>query len=83
MSATSRRVRRLFRRRVESPPPVSGPWEPSGSEGDELANFHDFTGEEIEQIRQVVLSSGRGTHTVLDEVELVMMIESSSDSDDE
>jgi hypothetical protein len=37
---------------------VSGPWEPSGFESDELANFHDFTDEQIEQIRQVIFSSG-------------------------
>jgi hypothetical protein len=38
--------------------PVSRPRELSGSEGGGLSNFHDFTDEEIEQIRQVALHSG-------------------------
>jgi hypothetical protein len=83
MPPPSRRVRRLFQRLVESLPPVSGLWEPSGSEGDELANFHDFTDEEIEQIHHAALSSGGDPHTVLDEFEQFVRFESSSDSGDE
>jgi hypothetical protein len=83
MSTPSRRVRRLLRCLVESLPPVSGPWESSGSEGDELADFHDSTNEEIKQIRQVVLSSDGYPHTALDEIEQVVMFESSSGLDDE
>jgi hypothetical protein len=83
MSPPSRRVCHLLRRLVESLPPVSGPWQPSGSEGDAFANFHDFTDEEIEQVRQVVLSSGGDPYTAIKEVEQVVMLQSSSDLDDE
>jgi hypothetical protein len=63
--------------------PFSEPEEPSGSKGDELANFYDVTDEEIEQIRQVVIGSGGDPHIAVDEIKEVVVFESSSDSDDE
>jgi hypothetical protein len=63
--------------------PVSRPWNPSISKGDEFLDFQHFIREEIEQLRRVLHSSGGDPCIALDKVEVELLFEFPSVSDDE
>jgi hypothetical protein len=73
---------RLLRGPVECLLPVSWPGQPSDAEGDEIANFQDFTDEEIKQVCQLFHSSA-GESKLHSTESKKMMFESPFDFNDE
>jgi hypothetical protein len=83
MKAKPHSIRRLFRRLVDSLPPVPGPWTPASDKDTELLSFQDFTDEEINSMREALQSCGNDAQLALDTAEDDGAFDSSSDSDDD